>query len=90
MPWQPAAAASRMTCTDEILGTHRVGLEDIEVVDRRPLSIDDCALYPVFGPDLIDLMRRLVPPAATTGWPWRPWCGRRSPQMRHEQCAQQL
>lgn len=39
----------------------RVGFEDVEVVQREPLSIDDCALYPLFPPDVIALMRRLIP-----------------------------
>jgi arsenite methyltransferase len=28
-----------------------------------PYGIDECAQYPVFPPDLIALMRRLIPPA---------------------------
>ena len=39
----------------------RAGFEDIEVVQREPLSIDDCALYPLFPAEVIDLMRRLIP-----------------------------
>lgn len=26
------------------------------------MGIDDCALYPLFTPDLLELMRRLIPP----------------------------
>jgi arsenite methyltransferase len=40
----------------------RAGFIDIEVVDRRPFGIDDCALYPLFDGELIALMRRLIPP----------------------------
>ena len=40
----------------------RVGFQDIDIPYRRPLGIDDCALYPLFDPDTIALMRRLVPP----------------------------
>lgn len=40
----------------------RAGFTDIRVVDHAPLSIDDCALYPLFSPELIQLMRALIPP----------------------------
>jgi arsenite methyltransferase len=26
------------------------------------MSVDDCALYPLFTPDVLDLMRTLIPP----------------------------
>jgi arsenite methyltransferase len=26
------------------------------------MSLDDCALYPLFTPDILDLMRTLIPP----------------------------
>jgi hypothetical protein len=28
---------------------------------RQPLSIDDCALYPLFSDEVIALMRRMIP-----------------------------
>jgi len=31
------------------------------VLERRPLGIEDCALYPLFDDELLDLMRRLIP-----------------------------
>jgi hypothetical protein len=34
----------------------------VEIVSREPLSVDDCALYPLFGDDVIQLMRDLIPP----------------------------
>ncbi|MGH8827270.1 MAG: methyltransferase domain-containing protein [Jiangellaceae bacterium] len=40
----------------------RAGFEGAEVVYRAPLSIDDCALYPLFSDAVIRLMRRLIPP----------------------------
>ncbi len=40
-----------------------VGFADIEVVERRPFSLTDVARYPLFTPDLIELMQRLLPPA---------------------------
>jgi arsenite methyltransferase len=39
----------------------RAGLVEVEVLDREPLSVDDCALYPLFPDDLIALMKRLIP-----------------------------
>jgi hypothetical protein len=30
-------------------------------MDRRPFSIDDCAMFPLFTPELIELMRQLIP-----------------------------
>jgi SAM-dependent methyltransferase len=39
----------------------RAGFEDAEVVYRAPLSIDDCALYPLFSAEVIRLMRTLIP-----------------------------
>lgn len=39
-----------------------VGFSDIEVLDRRRFGIDDAASYPLFTPELIELMRRLLSP----------------------------
>ena len=39
----------------------RAGVVDIEVVERRAWSIDDCRRYPLFDAELIALMRRLLP-----------------------------
>lgn len=44
----------------EKLGT--AGFERVEVVDRRPWGVADCAVYPLFDEDLVALMRRLIPP----------------------------
>jgi len=32
------------------------------VLDRAPMGIDDCALYPMFTDELLATMRRLIPP----------------------------
>jgi arsenite methyltransferase len=40
---------------------HRAGFEGTEVVYRAPFSIDDCALYPLFTAEVIQLMRTLIP-----------------------------
>jgi len=39
----------------------RAGFDDVAVVHREPLSIDDCALYPLFSNHVIRLMRQLIP-----------------------------
>lgn len=42
----------------------RSGMEDVRIGGRRSFSLDDVALYPLFTPDVVALMRRLLPPAA--------------------------
>ncbi|TDO57344.1 hypothetical protein EV651_11168 [Kribbella sp. VKM Ac-2571] len=37
------------------------GFTTVEVLHRDPLSIDDCALYPLFSADVIRLRRSLNP-----------------------------
>lgn len=41
----------------------KAGFVDIAQHDARVLGIDDCARYPVFTPQLIDVMRRAIAPA---------------------------
>lgn len=38
-----------------------VGFTDIEMFDRIPFGIDDVALYPLFTPEILDLMRERLP-----------------------------
>jgi len=38
-----------------------VGFTDIEVPERFPFGLDRTAGYPLFTPDLVDLMRKLIP-----------------------------
>lgn len=40
----------------------RVGFDDIRILDRLPFSLERAADYPLFTPDLVELMRRLIPP----------------------------
>lgn len=40
----------------------KVGLTDVWMGERIPFGIDQAALYPLFTPALIDLMRELIPP----------------------------
>lgn len=62
---QPAAwagcIAGALAETDFVHKLTKAGFTDVEVVHREPLSIDDCALYPLFTPDVINLMRHLIP-----------------------------
>lgn len=37
-----------------------VGFSDIEVVQRHPFGLDDASQYPLFTPDLIELMEDLL------------------------------
>jgi arsenite methyltransferase len=39
----------------------RAGFVDIEMGERASLTLDDVALYPLFTPEVLSLMRRLVP-----------------------------
>jgi hypothetical protein len=41
----------------------RAGFDEVEVVERAPMSVDDTALYPLFTDELIGLMRTLIPTA---------------------------
>ena len=36
------------------------GLVDVEMSNRAPFGIDDVALYPLFTPEVLELMRRLI------------------------------
>jgi arsenite methyltransferase len=40
----------------------KIGFTDLAILERRPFSIDDAESYPLFTPDLIELMRELIPP----------------------------
>ncbi len=39
-----------------------VGFEGIEVLARQPFGLSEAALYPLFTPELIELMAALLPP----------------------------
>jgi SAM-dependent methyltransferase/TusA-related sulfurtransferase len=40
----------------------RVGLVDIEVRERHAFGVEDCARFPLFTPDLLEVMRATIPP----------------------------
>jgi quercetin dioxygenase-like cupin family protein len=39
----------------------RAGLVDVDISERCKLTLDDVALYPLFTPDALSLMRRVLP-----------------------------
>jgi arsenite methyltransferase len=45
---------------DFVQKLEKAGFVDIAVRHREPVSVDDCALYPLFTDDLLELMRRLI------------------------------
>ena len=51
-----------LTERDFVEKLERAGFGEIEVLQREPLGIDDCALYPLFDEELLALMRRLIAP----------------------------
>jgi arsenite methyltransferase len=53
--------AGALTERDFVTKLERAGFTGIEIVERTPLGVDDCALYPLFTPDVLDLMRTLIP-----------------------------
>jgi len=62
---QPAAWAGCVSGAlaedDFVRKLERAGFSDVEVLSREPLSVDDCALYPLFTDEVIRLMRTLIP-----------------------------
>jgi len=39
-----------------------VGFDGIEVVERKALGLGDLTRYPLFAPEFIDFLRRIMPP----------------------------
>lgn len=39
----------------------KVGFSGVRVLERQPFGLADAARYPLFTPELIELMRRLLP-----------------------------
>jgi arsenite methyltransferase len=62
---QPAAwagcIAGALAEDDFLHKVQRAGFTGARVLHRQPLSIDDCALYPLFSDEVIALMRKLIP-----------------------------
>jgi hypothetical protein len=38
-----------------------VGFDEIETRERRPFGLDDLTRYPLFTPEFLDFMRRVMP-----------------------------
>ena len=53
-----AGALSEVVFTRKL---ERVGFVDVEVTGDTAFSLDDAAAYPLFTPDVLDLMRRVLP-----------------------------
>jgi arsenite methyltransferase len=53
--------AGALTERDFVKKLERAGFVEIEVLERTPMSIDDCALYPLFTEELLATMRLLIP-----------------------------
>jgi hypothetical protein len=54
--------AGALTERDFVTKLERAGFTNIEIVERTPMGVDDCALYPLFTTDVLNLMRTLIPP----------------------------
>jgi hypothetical protein len=54
--------AGALTERDFVEKLERARFREITVHERRPVSIDDLTLYPLFTDDLIELMRTLIAP----------------------------
>ncbi len=53
--------AGALTERDFVAKLEKAGFREVEVLSREPRSIDDIAMYPLFTPEVIELMRRLLP-----------------------------
>jgi hypothetical protein len=38
-----------------------VGFEEVAVLDRRTFGLDDVARYPLFAPDFLEFLRKVMP-----------------------------
>jgi hypothetical protein len=44
------------------LKIQKMGFEDVWLGERIPYGVEEAALYPLFTPALIELMREVIPP----------------------------
>lgn len=56
--------AGALTERDFVKKIEKSGFAGIRLHERRPVGIDDLALYPLFTPELLALMRRHIAPEA--------------------------
>ncbi len=54
--------AGALTERDFVAKLERAGFTKIEIVERTPMGIDDCTLYPLFTTEVLELMRALIRP----------------------------
>jgi hypothetical protein len=54
--------AGALTERDFVDKLEKAGFVDVEVLERSSLGVEELALYPLFTPDLLELMRTLIPP----------------------------
>ncbi len=54
--------AGALTERDFVAKLERAGFAEIEVLQREPMTVDDCELYPLFTAEVLELMRHLLPP----------------------------
>ena len=54
--------AGALTERDFVTKLERAGFTKIEIVERAPMGVADCALYPLFTEEVLNLMRTLIPP----------------------------
>lgn len=40
---------------------HRMGFQDVRILDRTPFDLDRVSLYPLFTPEVLAIMRRTLP-----------------------------
>ncbi len=48
------------------LKIQKMGFEDVWLGEHIPYGVEEAALYPLFTPALIDLMREVIPPDRQT------------------------
>jgi hypothetical protein len=53
--------AGALTERDFVTKLETAGFRDVEVLDRSTMGVEDLELYPLFTPDLLELMRQLIP-----------------------------
>jgi arsenite methyltransferase len=53
--------AGALTERDFVEKLEKAGFGSITVREREPVSVDDLTLYPLFTPELIQLMQTLIP-----------------------------
>jgi len=54
--------AGALTERDFVTKLERAGFTKIEIVERSPMGVADCELYPLFTAEVLALMRTLIPP----------------------------